>query len=94
MKCLDKLALEEIENIAAEGDLDAETRLAHAAELVALRRLHQVATQRGGHLKFIRITGSLPAVADVAAWKKIVADSKAAVADEGDADLVSAARKS
>lgn len=90
MRLLDKLALEEVENIAAEGELDADTRLANAAELVALRRLHMIAArEHRGSLKFIRIIESLPSVGDVAAWKRIVSQSRAAAAAEGGApDLV------
>lgn len=95
MKLLDKLALEEVENIAAEGDLDPETRLANAAELVALRRLHMIAAREyRGSLRFIQMIESLPRVADVAAWKKLVAESRAAAAAENGApDLASAAKK-
>jgi len=97
MKLFDQLAIEEIENIAAEGELDAETRIANTAELVALRRLHMIAArEHRGTIKFIRIIDSLPGVGDVAAWKRIVAESRAAAAAENGAtpDLVSITRKS
>lgn len=80
MRPLDKLAIEEVQNLAAEGDLDPETRLANAAELRALRALHMIAARETrGSLKFIQIISSLPGVGDVAAWKRLVASSRAAL---------------
>lgn len=79
MRILDKPTLEEVENLAAEADLFAENRLAHAAELIALRRLHAIAArEHRGSQRFIRILSGLPGVGDVATWKKIVDESKAA----------------
>jgi hypothetical protein len=81
MRPLDQRALEEVQNIAAEGDLDPETRLANAAELVALRNLHRIAARETrGSLRFIQMINSLPGVGDVAAWKRLVASSRAALA--------------
>lgn len=94
MKLLDKLALEEVENIAAEADLDADTRLAHAAELVALRRLHMIAAREvRGSLRFIQMINNLPGVGDVAAWKKLVRVSRERLAGEAPEDLASAAKR-
>ena len=93
MKPLGPLALEEVQNIVAEGDLDPEARLAQAAELRELRKLHAAAKTRTP-IRVIRMAESLPDVGDLAAWKRLVREARAAAAaTDGAPDLVSIANK-
>jgi hypothetical protein len=92
VKLLDKLTFEEVENIAAEGDLDPLTKLAHAAELRELRKLH-VAGRTRSPLRVIRLVESLPEAGDVSAWKKLILDSRAVLAEPGAPDLVTGAKR-
>lgn len=96
MKTLGTEALQEVQNLAAEAALDPETALAHAAELRALRKLHLAAKREHRlPLKLIQAINSLPEVADVGAWKRLLVGSMSAEADAiaGSADLASAARR-
>lgn len=94
MKLLDQLEIEEVENIAAEQDLDRATKLANAAELRALRTLHAIAArEHRGSLRFIQTIEGLPGVADVASWKRLIDKSRAALAPANGAPDLAQARK-
>lgn len=97
MRPLSDEALREVENLVAEGDLDPEARLAHAAELIALRKLHRLcAEEKRGSLRFIRLFESLPRmVGDLSAWKRQVAEARARLASEsnGALDLVTTTKR-
>jgi hypothetical protein len=84
--------LEEIENLAAEAELDPATARAHAAELLALRRLHETALHRRGRLS-IELDRLPRTVGDVGHFKERIAASRQIAGHNGDgaADLVSLA---
>lgn len=86
--------LEEIDNLVAAAELDQDTARAHAAELLALRRLHDVARHNRTRLSIE--LGRLPdTVADVASFKERIAASREIVgeADGRALDLVTLAHR-
>ena len=77
MTPLDSAALTEVKNLAAESELSHIIALARAAELRALRRLHQAWLDRQAHPRRLLQAGlALPAsAADEYAWRQLVLDS-------------------